>query len=95
MKCDYDVIMESSKKLVLAGGSSLFSGIGNEIVESVQKYFPTLQTTLVQPESSDAQRYAAWKGGALIANTDAMDDVWITKEEYLENGIQYVIKKCG
>ena len=95
MKCDYDVIMESSKKLVLAGGSSLFGGIGNTIVDSIQKYFPTLQSSYVQPESFDAQRYAAWRGGALIANTDAMEDVWITKEEYLEGGLTKAIVKCG
>lgn len=95
MKCDYDVIMKTSKHLIIAGGTSLIDGIGEKVTSTIHEFFPTLQTEYIKEESSVLQKYSAWRGGALIANSDSMKDVWVTKQEYEENGVGIVDRRCG
>ncbi|ELP91012.1 actin-100, putative [Entamoeba invadens IP1] len=95
MKCDYDVINKVSEKLLFAGGTTLLPGVSEKILDSFTKYFPTLQPKVIKSDTISSQKYAAWRGGAIIANTEAIAKVFVTKKDYEENGIGIVDRRCG
>ena len=40
------------------------------------------------------RKYSVWIGGSILASLSTFDEMWITKEEYAENGPSIVHKKC-
>ncbi|EDR22351.1 actin, putative [Entamoeba dispar SAW760] len=95
MKCDYDVIMEVSNRLILAGGTSLVPNLGENVTDTMHSYFPSFSCEVIKGQTPTLQRYAAWRGGAMIANTRSIQNIWVTKKDYEENGIGIVDRKCG
>ena len=85
-KCDYDVLNECSHKLMLAGGNSLIPALGQKIITKINSLLPQLQIECVTPNNALYQKYAAWRGGSIVASADMMKDVWVSKEQYEEKG---------
>jgi len=40
------------------------------------------------------RRFAAWTGGSILASFSEFQKMWLSKEEYEENGAAFVHKKC-
>lgn len=40
------------------------------------------------------RKYSVWLGGSIVASLPTFQQMWITKEEYDENGSAIVHKKC-
>ncbi|KAL7719742.1 actin [Entamoeba marina] len=95
LKCDYDVLMKCSQQLILAGGCSLIPGIAEKITTTLNTYFPQLQPTTLVPQSPLAQHFAAWKGASIVANTESMNNLWVTKADFDEYGVGIVDRRCG
>ena len=53
---------------------------------------PTGATPIVH--SPVERKHAAWVGGSILGSLAVMDQMWITKEEYDENGPLIVHRKC-
>jgi len=80
------------QNIVLAGGSSLFNGMADRLQEELLVRAPTGATPIVH--SPAERKHAAWVGGSILGSLAVMDQMWITKEEYDENGPLIVHRKC-
>jgi actin len=76
---------------VLAGGSSLFPGLPERLTEELAPLAPShaKPAVLAPPE----RKHAAWLGGSILGSLAVMPSMWITKDEYDENGPLIVHRK--
>jgi actin-related protein len=92
MKCDVDIRKDLYANVVLAGGSSMFPGIGDRLQKEVTQLAPP--TMKVKIISSPERKYSAWIGGSILASLSTFSTMWIADEEYQESGPSIVHRKC-
>ena len=92
-KCDVDI---STKLLycniVLSGGSTLFPGITDRIQKEITSLTPS--TTRVKVSAVPERKFYPWIGGSVVSSLSTFQQMWITKQEYDENGPAIVHRKC-
>ncbi|KAI9575188.1 hypothetical protein GQX74_015517 [Glossina fuscipes] len=91
LKCDRDLQKNLYKKIVLAGGNTLFPGIEARLKTELSRLVPdyTVQI-LAEPD----RQYSVWKGGAALASLSTFENMYITDQEYYEVGPNIVNIKC-
>ena len=95
-KCDADLHEQLYRGIVVAGGCSMFSGIGARLEKEITAMAPP--STTVRVILATDRKYMAWIGASVMTSYSAFDphegNMWITKEEYDENGPPIVHRKC-
>lgn len=93
MKCDNDVRKDLFQNVILSGGSTLFEGMAERMWQEIHQLAPTNNRikVLAPPE----RLYSVWLGGSILASLSTFQTMWITKEEYDEQGGPAIIhRKC-
>ena len=90
-KCDQDIRKELYRNLILAGGSTLFPGMGERMKKEVKKLSPSVEVNITQPPE---RKYSVWIGGSIIASLSTFSSMYITRTEYNETGVEIVHRKC-
>lgn len=85
--------------IVLVGGSTALPGFSDRLASEI-----SLQATLSGAGSprikihnashSAERRYAAWLGGSILATMDSFNGLWISRQEYDEQGPSVVHTRC-
>ncbi len=92
MKCDPDIRRGLFKGIVLAGGSTMFKGMKKRIQKEIQALAPSPMGPVVAAPAD--RKFSCWLGGAILSKISSFDNIWITKQEYEENGESIVHRKC-
>jgi len=92
MKCDNDVRKDLFANIILSGGSTLFEAMGERLWHEIHKLQPNNGRikVLAPPE----RLYSVWLGGSILASLSTFQSMWITKQEYDENGPNIIHRKC-
>ena len=61
----------------------------NEIKDLINESMKKEIKVIANPE----RKFATWIGGSILSIISSMDDKWITKEEYGENGPNIIIDR--
>ena len=91
-KCDSDIINDIKESICLIGGNTLLKNFGerlkNELSESLGGNF--------KMNNSNERQFSAWIGGSIVASLDNFQYMWVSKEEFDENGknLLAVDSKC-
>ncbi|MEE6515162.1 hypothetical protein FKM82_023679 [Ascaphus truei] len=86
---------ELFRSVLLCGGSSLFPGLAERLQKELDALLPLGSAfNLIVPKSTNRRQYASWVGGSLTASLDAFQKLWISKDEYKEEGAAILHKKC-
>ncbi|XP_035674718.1 actin-3-like [Branchiostoma floridae] len=88
MKSDVEIRKDLCANIVLAGGSTVFQGLG----ERLEKEVAALPSGLKVKVTALGMN-AAWKGGSLFCTAEEFGG-WVTKDEYDEMGPGIVHRKC-
>eukprot|EP00105_Crassostrea_gigas_P036680 XP_019920828.1 PREDICTED: actin, muscle-like [Crassostrea gigas] len=92
MKCDVDIHEDMFSNIVLSGGSTMFPGIADRMQKEITALAPSsIKVKIIAPPE---RKYSAWIGGSILGSLSTFEDMWISKEEYDENGPCIVHKKC-
>ena len=77
---------------MLAGGSSMIPGLPARLTDDLGRRAPTPCSPAVcaVPE----RVHGAWLGGSILASLAVASQLWISREEYDENGPLIVHRKC-
>ncbi|XP_076658273.1 actin-related protein 2 isoform X2 [Halictus rubicundus] len=100
---DIDIRSELYKHIVLSGGSTMYPGLPSRLEREIKQLY--LQRVLkndtsklskfkLRIEDSPRRKDMVFMGGAVLAEITKDRDVWITREEYEEKGLN-VLKKLG
>lgn len=89
--CDVDIRRDLYKNIFLAGGNSQFKGFQERLTKELQELSPDGTEVKVR-RCGDSN--SAWLGGAIVASMFTKN-MFISKEEYDENGAESMFKrKC-
>lgn len=92
MSCDIDLRAVFFMNIIIAGGSTLFKGFPKRLEqELVALAPPTIDVKIVAPKD---RKYTVWNGGSILAELSSFQDMWISKEEFEEEGPEIVHRKC-
>jgi len=92
MKCDVDIRRDLYANVVLSGGTTMFTGIGERMTKELTALAPsTMKIKVVAPPE---RKYSVWIGGSILASLSTFQQMWISKAEYDESGPSIVHRKC-
>jgi len=91
-KCDIDLRRSLLTNLVVSGGTSMLPGLVDRLRTSLQSRLPpTSKLKIAAPEE---RKYSVFCGGATLADLEAFQSQWVTKEEWEEFGSNIIFRKC-
>jgi actin-related protein len=92
MKCDVDVRKDLYANIIMSGGTTMFTGLADRLHKELLMLAPnTMKIKIVAPPE---RKYSVWIGGSILASLTSFQNMWVTKQEYLEAGPSIIHKKC-
>lgn len=84
-RTDLDLRTSLYSSIVLTGGSTLTRGFGARLLSEMRKLSPSSDVKLRIWAPTDRQMLT-WVGGSILASLGTFKNLWITKEQYEEEG---------
>jgi centractin len=86
MRSDLDLRRVLFSQMVLSGGSTLFPGFGDRLLNDVRKHSLTPRDTKIRIAAPPERIYSTWIGGSILASLGTFKSMWLTKSEWQEHG---------
>jgi len=77
---------ELYNNIVLAGGNTMFPNIGDRLESEINTHAPDEFSNDTRVVCPPERKYSAWIGASVLSQMPFLQDFWITKHEYDENG---------
>ncbi|XP_062148660.1 actin-100-like [Alnus glutinosa] len=91
-RCDMDIRREMLGNVVLSGGTTVIPGLADRLAKELTLLAPPgVRVKVVAPPE---RKYSVWIGGTILASLSTFQQMWITKEDYMESGPSIVHMKC-
>ncbi|GJQ11479.1 hypothetical protein GpartN1_g3270.t1 [Galdieria partita] len=91
-KCDIDLRRSLLTNLVISGGTSMLPGLVERLRTSLQSRLPA--SSKIKITAPEERKYSVFCGGATLADLEAFQSQWITKDEWEEFGNNIIFRKC-
>jgi centractin len=93
MKTDIDLRRSLFSQIVLAGGSTMFPGFGDRLLNEVRKHPLSPREVKIRIAAPPERLFSTWIGGSILASLSTFRTMWISKADYLEHGSRILIKQ--
>ncbi|KYQ91659.1 alpha-centractin [Tieghemostelium lacteum] len=90
-KSDIDLRKTLYSNIILGGGSTLFQGFGDRLLNEVKKLAP--KDVKIKITAPHERKYSAWMGGSILASLSTFKDIWVTRQEYEDEGASILHRK--
>lgn len=90
-RSDLDIRRRLFSEIVLAGGSTLFTGFGDRLLSEVRKLAP--RDTKVRIYAPAERTLSTWVGGSILASLTTFRKLWISRQQYQEYGENIIWRK--
>lgn len=90
-KADMDLRKIFYQNIVLSGGSTLFKGFGDRLLNEVKKI--ASKDLKIRISAPQERLYSTWIGGSILASLESFKRMWISRKEYDEEGPRIIHKK--
>jgi len=91
-KCDVDIQKDLYRHIVLSGENTMFDGIAERMEKEVRDLAPEKMT--IEVVAPPTREHSVWIGGSILASLSTFQQMWISKQEYDEEGPSIVHRKC-
>jgi len=91
IKSDMDLRKVLYQNIVLSGGSTLFKGFGDRLLNELKKIAP--KDIKIKIASPKERLYSTWIGGSILASLDTFKKMWISKRDYETDGAKVLHRK--
>ncbi|KAJ1567605.1 centractin- actin- protein of the dynactin complex, partial [Nowakowskiella sp. JEL0078] len=90
-KCDIDIRKDLFSNIILSGGTTMYPGMAERIQREITELAPSsMKVKIIAPPE---RKYSVWIGGSILASLSTFQQMWISKQEYDENGPSIVHRK--
>jgi len=90
-KTDMDLRKVLYSNIVLAGGSTLYAGFGDRLVNEVKNLAPKdIKIKILAPPE---RMYSCWIGGSILASLGTFKKMWVSSDEWEEDGVSVIHRK--
>eukprot|EP01069_Polyplicarium_translucidae_P001470 Polyplicarium_translucidae@DN1675_c0_g1_i1.p1 len=83
-KADLDLRKTLYSQIVLSGGSTMFSGFGDRLLNEVRKLAP--KDIRIRISAPPERKLSTWVGGSILSSLATFKKMWVSKLEYEEEG---------
>eukprot|EP00924_Labyrinthula_sp_SR-Ha-C_P005590 snap_masked-scaffold_131-processed-gene-0.6-mRNA-1 protein AED:0.03 eAED:0.03 QI:0/0/0/0.5/1/1/2/0/355 len=85
MRCDVDIRKDMYSNIILSGGNTMFKGFADRLNKEMVALAPAgIHIRVIAPPERDS---STWIGGSILASLQTFQDMWITREEYDDQGL--------
>ena len=91
---EIDVRKDLYENIVLSGGSTLITGLPERLTKEVKALAPQNMSSRVKVYNPVDRKYSVFLGGSVLASIPSFNQMWITREEFQEQGPSIVHRKC-
>lgn len=85
-KADIDLRRVLMSQVVLAGGTTMYTGFGERLLNEVRKHPLAPKEAKVRIAAPPERLYSTWIGGSILASLSTFKSMWISKKNYQEEG---------
>ena len=93
MKTDLDLRRVLFSQMVLAGGSTMFQGFGERLLNEVRKHPLSPKEMKIRIAAPPERLFSTWIGGSILASLSTFKNMWISKADYHEHGARLLSSK--
>jgi len=90
-RADMDLRMALFSQIVLSGGSTMFQGFGDRMIHEIRKLAP--KDIKIRISAPPERKFSTWIGGSILASLATFKKMWVSKEEYEEDGYTVLHRK--
>ena len=95
MKVSVSYRKDIYQNIVIRGGTTLLDGFGERLKDQMAKASPYQSYQVHVKVVCPVERgYYEFVGGSIVTSLSTFEQMWITKDEYDENGPTIVHRKC-
>ncbi|KAH7375008.1 actin family [Plectosphaerella cucumerina] len=91
---DVDLRPNLLGNIVVTGSTSLLNGFNDRLNNELMTMFPGTKIKIHAAGLTTERRFGAWIGGSILASLGTFHQMWISRKEYEENGVNIVEKRC-
>jgi len=88
---DLDLRRTLYNSIVLSGGSTMFKGFGDRTLNEMRKLAP--KEMKIRISAPPDRLLSTWMGGSILAALATFKKMWVSREEYDEDGVATVHRK--
>ncbi|TPX59709.1 hypothetical protein PhCBS80983_g02298 [Powellomyces hirtus] len=85
--CDPDLRTQLYPNVVLTGANTLLPGFADRVHSELLSAAPGFKTKIQAAGQTTERRFSPWIGGSILASLGTFHQLWISKEEYAELGV--------
>jgi len=90
--CDLSLRSSLNENIVLSGGTTLLPGFPERLLEEVRAVAP--EYTRVRILAPEGREGSEWSGGSILASLSTFRDLWISKQEWEEEGDRIIRRRA-
>lgn len=91
-RADLDLRMTLFSQIVLSGGSTMFEKFGDRLLNEVRKLAP--KDIKIRISAPPERKLSTWIGGSILASLASFKKMWVSKEDFEEEGFPILHKKA-
>ncbi|XP_046860409.1 actin-100-like [Xenia sp. Carnegie-2017] len=91
-RCSFDMRTSLLENIVIAGGSTMFTGFNRRLHVELSKLAGPQDTVKIC--AVDERNMLTWQGGSMLSKVPSFHSMWISSSEYDEFGPNIVHRKC-
>merc|ERR1719350_91254 len=83
-RADLDLRMTLFSQIVLSGGSTMFPGFGDRLLNDLRSLAP--KNIRIRISAPPERKFSTWVGGSMLASLEAFKKMWVSKAEWEDDG---------
>jgi actin-related protein 4 len=87
-KCDIDLQPQFESSVVLTGANTLLHGFADRVYMEMHHATAGARIKIHAAGGSTERKFGPWIGGSILASLDNFAPLWISKEQYDEEGVR-------
>lgn len=95
IRSDLDIRKELYANIVVAGGNTVVPGFVERVQQLVPEATPANTKIKVIAHMPVERQLSAWLGGSILSSLGSFQQMWMSQQEYKENGENMIERKCA
>ena len=91
-KCDYDLRGTLYNSVILSGGTTMCQGFGDRLLNEIRKL--VAKDCKIRIYAPPNRQLSTWSGGSILASLATFKQMWLSKEDYEEEGVSALHRKA-
>ena len=94
--CDTDTRRDLWGNIIVTGGTSLLPGLTERLHFRLNELGPQMsfKVKMIATTVPSERRFSTWIGGSILASLGSFQQLWMSKQEYEEQGASGIHRKC-